>query len=414
MTNGIISQFTDEAAFLWVLRSRAISAPHYSLQELTQHDERLEAHIDGLRVAGEAGWEICREALDNQHAETIFPAAVLAFESGDEDRIQVVIKSLNNDSACAKVLISALGWLTYEQAAPHIENMLTDQSTFCRYIGIAASAIHRHDPGQHLNKAAGDVYPLLIARALRAFGELGRSHELDNHNLPNLLADRDDVIRFAAAWSASLAGIPAAVETLKSFVVPGSPHCGQALNTALRRVDRSAALEWQKQIAGSADTLRLATIAAGIIGDPVLVPWLIVQMKTPGLARVAGEAFTMITGIDNELDEMKGLQPNSFNVGPNDDPIDDNVTLDADENLPWPNVELIADWWDKNKGNYPSGTRHLLGKPVTVDHLQHVLKTGLQRQRSAAALELAIMQPGRPLFDVRAQGCRQMTSVGSV
>jgi len=414
LTNGIISQFADEAAFLWVLRTGAISAPHFSLWDLTQLDERLEAHVDGLRVAGDAGWDSCKKALDCQYAETFFPAAVLAFESGDQARIQEIIEALNKDPKCTNALISALGWLTYEQAAAHIESLLADQSAFVRYIGIAASAIHRHDPGNHLTKAVNDVYPPLIARGLRAYGELGRSHELDNYNLPNLLADSDDGIRFAAAWSASLAGIPVAVETLKSFVATESPYNVKALNTALRRMAPTTALSWQKQLAESPDTIRLATIGAGIIGDTVLVPWLIEQMKTPALARVAGEAFTLITAIDNELDEMKGAQPEVFNTGPNDDPKDVNIALDADENLPWPNAELIAAWWDKHKGNYPGGTRYLLGKPVTADHLRHVLKTGLQRQRSAAALELAIMQPGQPLSDVQAQGCRQLAAVGCV
>ncbi|MBT1072771.1 TIGR02270 family protein [Pelotalea chapellei] len=413
LTTSIISQFVAEAAFLWVLRSRLVDAPHFSLQDLAQLDERLEAHLDGLRVAGEAGWGICRDALDGQYAETFFPAAVLAFESGDKDRIQVVIESLNNDPACAKALISALGWLTYEQAAPLIEKLLTDQSAYLRYIGIAACAIHRHDPGQHLNKAACHVYPLLIARALQAYGELGRSCELDNYNLPNLLADSDNGIRFAAAWSASIAGIPAAVETLKSFAATEAPYSVKALNTALRQMEQTAAITWQKQLADSPATIRLATIGAGVIGDTILVPWLIEQMKTPQLARIAGEAFTLITGIDNELDEMKGAQLEGFTAGPNDDAKDDNVALDADENLPWPNAGLIAAWWDNNKGNYPSGTRYLLGKTVTVDHLRQVLKTGLQRQRSAAALELAILQPGRPLFDVRARGCRQLAAGGS-
>jgi len=35
------------------------------------------------------------------------------------------------------------------------------------------------------------------------------------------------------------------------------------------------------------------------------------------------------------------------------------------------------------------------------------LKNGYQRQRAAAALELAILKPGRPLFEVRAPGFRQ-------
>lgn len=414
MTHGIISQFADETAFLWALRSRAIRAPHYSLQDLAQHDERLEAHIDGLRVAGEAGWDICKEALDYQYPETVFPAAVLAFESGEDDRIQAIIESLNNDLACAKALISALGWLTHEHATPHIENMLSDQSAFCRYIGIAASAIHRHDPGQRLKKAADDVYPPLIARALRAYGELGRSRELDTYILPTLLADSDDGIRFAAAWSASLAGISAAIETLKSFVVPGSAHAEQALNTALRKMDLSTALEWQRQLSDSDDTLRFAVFGAGVIGDPVLAPWLIEQMQVPACARVAGESFTMITGIDNERDEMKGTPPEGFTADPNDEPSDNNVALDADENLPWPNVELITKWLNKNKGDYPNGTRHLLGKPIMEDHLQNILKTGQQRQRSAAALELAIMHPELPLFDVRTPGFRQHAVIGNI
>lgn len=414
MTNGIISQFTDEAAFLWVLRSGAVGAPHFSLRDLTQLDERLEAHIDGLRVAGEAGWDISKNALDGQYAETIFPLAVLAFESGDEARIQNVLEAAENDQKKARVLISALGWLPYEQVAPSIEHLLSEKSAFHRYIGIAASAVHRHDPGDHLNEAACDVHPLLIARALRAYGELGRSRELDNYMLPDLLMDSDDGIRFAAAWSASLAGIPAAFETLKSFVAKGSPYSERALNVVLRRMEQTAAFSWQKQLADSPDTIRSATIGAGIIGDAALVPWLIEQMKTPTLARVAGEAFTLITGIDNELEEMKGALPEGFNTGQNDDPKDDNIAMDDDENLPWPNTELIANWWDKNKGNYPGGTRYILGKPVTVDHLRHILKTGLQRQRSAAALELAIIQPGQPLFAVRAPGCRQLATTGSI
>lgn len=414
MTKGIISQFADEAAFLWVLRSGAVGAPHFSLRDLMQLDERLEAHIDGLRVAGEAGWDISKKALDGQYAETIFPVAVLAFESGDETRIQSVLEAAGNDQKKARVLISALGWLPYEKVAPSIEHLLSEKSAFHRYIGIAASAVHRHDPGDHLNKAACDVHPLLIARALRAYGELGRSHELDNYMLPDLLTDSDDEIRFAAAWSASLAGISGAVEVLKDFVVPESPFREKAMNAALRRMELPAALSWQKQLADSSGTIRSAIIGAGIIGDAVLVPWLIEQMSTPTLARVAGEAFTLITGIDNELEEMNGALPECFNAGPNDDPKDDNIAMDADENLPWPNTELIADWWDKNKGNYPGGTRYILGKPVTVDHLRHILKTGLQKQRSAAALELAIIQPGRPLFAVRAHGCRQLATTGSI
>jgi len=410
----IISQFAEEAAFLWFIRNQIVDAPHYSLNDLAQHDERLEAQIDGLRVAGDAGWEICLKMLDSSYAETVFAAAVLAFESGDEIRIQAVMESIGEDHKSSRAFVSALGWLTYEQAAPHIDRFLNAELPIHRYIGIAASTIQRYDPGHHLDKAAMDTFPLLAARALRAYGELGRSISLNHSSLRENLSDNDDGIRFSTAWSAALAGNVEAVEALKEFVRPDSAYNLKALNAALRRMSLPSAISWQKQLATSTDTERMAIIGAGIIGDSSLVPWLIDRMKAPELARVAGEAFTMITGIDNELVEMQGACPEDFNAGPNDDPQDNNVAMDADDNLPWPNAELLVEWWKSNQGNYQAGTRHLMGKPVTSENLRHVLKTGLQRQRAAAALELAIIQPGRPLFNVRAPGGRQEAEVGSI
>lgn len=410
--NGIIFEFAAEAAFLWVLRTRAVDEPHFSLDDLAKLDERLEAHLDGLRVAGEAGWAACERNFGSEHPEEYFAPAVLALESGTTTRIHAVLDAIGEDPAKARTLISAFGWLPFEEAEPHISNLLSSRSPFQRYIGIAASAIHRQDPGRPLDQALENNDVRLIARALRAYGELGRELPLNHFRLRNNLSDEEAGIRFSTAWSAALAGNSAAVEILKSFVTPESPYKEIALSMALRRMVPPAALSWQQDLAKVPETIRLAVISAGIIGDPILVPWLIDQMQIPTLARVAGEAFTMITGVDIELDEMRGARPEGFSAGPGDDPNDDNVAMDADLDLPWPKIESIMRWWDRNNGNFPSAIRYLLGTPVSVDHHWHILKTGLQRQRAAAALELAIMQPGRPLFNVRAPGSRQMEMLG--
>jgi hypothetical protein len=44
---------------------------------------------------------------------------------------------------------------------------------------------------------------------------------------------------------------------------------------------------------------------------------------------------------------------------------------------------------------------------MTPDWLRQVLREGKQRQRAAAALELAIREPNKPLFNVAAPGFRQ-------
>ena len=68
--------------------------------------------------------------------------------------------------------------------------------------------------------------------------------------------------------------------------------------------------------------------------------------------------------------------------------------------------------WDKNRGLFQNGTRYLLGKPITIEWLKSVLRDGRQRQRAAAALELAIRNPGQPLFNVAAPGFRQQQILG--
>ena len=54
--DSIITQHAEEAAFLWLQRDAAVREPHYSLADLAELDNRVEAHIDGLRIAGDAGW----------------------------------------------------------------------------------------------------------------------------------------------------------------------------------------------------------------------------------------------------------------------------------------------------------------------------------------------------------------------
>ena len=47
-------------------------------------------------------------------------------------------------------------------------------------------------------------------------------------------------------------------------------------------------------------------LVADIDGDPAHVPWLIDQMHQEKLARIAGEAFSMITGVDIDLLDLDG------------------------------------------------------------------------------------------------------------
>lgn len=401
----IVSQHVEEAAFLWLLRSNAVRQPHYALKDLAKLDDRVEAHLDGLRVAGEPGWELCHAALGNEEAGEVFAASVIACESGLESRVQAVLDVVMAKPELAHGMVSALGWITVEQASPHLQRLLASPVHLHRQMGLAGCAIHRVDPKQALTQAVTSRNVSLRARALKAVGELGRK-DLLGAVKANLQAE-DESVRYWAAWSGALLGEPVAIPVLQRLVQSGHPCREEACALALRRVAVPEGQAWLKILGSTPNTLRLAVQAAGVIGDPTTVPWLIEQMRHPDLARVAGESFTLITGIDLAYDDLDMDQPEGFEAGPTEDPADEDVAMDADEDLPWPHLQLIDKWWSSHRTEFTNGTRYFLGKPITIDSLNDALKNGKQRQRGAAAMELAMRQPGTALFNCSAPGFRQ-------
>jgi uncharacterized protein (TIGR02270 family) len=130
-------------------------------------------------------------------------------------------------------------------------------------------------------------------------------------------------------------------------------------------------------------------------------------MQTPALSRLAGESMSLITGLDLTSLELARAQPEGFQSGPNDDPDDETVAVDEDDNLPWPDPDRLEAWWHRNASRFQPGTRHFMGQLISVEHCGNILFEGFQRQRIAAALHLALLQPGTALFECRAPAWRQ-------
>jgi uncharacterized protein (TIGR02270 family) len=130
-------------------------------------------------------------------------------------------------------------------------------------------------------------------------------------------------------------------------------------------------------------------------------------MKFKDTARLAGEAFSLITAVDLEQSGLEGTRPENFESGPNDDPDDPNVDMDPDDGLPWPDHRKIEAWWAENESRFERRTRYFMGAPVTYEHCIHVLKNGYQRQRILAAHYLCLLEPGTPLFNTSAPAWRQ-------
>jgi len=406
----IIEQHLDEAVFLWLLRNSSMAAPHYDISDLGLWDHRIEAHFDGLNVAGDEVWDVCRRTFACEEAGEVFVAAILAFDSGYDAWTKEVLNIGTGDLELSRGIVSALGWLSYPKVESFIRKCYNSDSIELRRIGTASSAIHRQDPGSIIHDGLNSYDIFLKARTLKAIGELGKTDfaaALQDH-----FSEYDEKCRFYSAWSSGLLGSLSGVSVLKAIAQTGGPYAERACIAALRRMQPAEGIEWQRSLAAKGDRLRMAIVGAGAIGDPVLVPWLIEYMTVPELARVAGESFTMITGVDLAYEDLEGEWPEGFEAGPTENPEDEDVEMDPDEDLPWPEPNLIQEWWRRNKENFKSGVRHLCGKPISEQQCQHVLRHGYQRQRAAAAMELAMLRPGQPLFNVKAPSWRQKKLLG--
>lgn len=402
--SSVVERHAEEAAFLWLTRENAVRAPHYLLKDLVKLDDRVEAHLDGLRVAGDQGWEFALAELKHPEAGEYFAAMVLALESGRRERIATVLERAAGEGPL-RGIVSALGWVDWEVAKPTVGGLVAADDPRRRRIAVAACAITRTDPGLHLGGALKHADVGLQARACRAVGELGRRDLLAE--LAPLLAAEDNNLRFWAAWSASLLGDPRGFAPLWKFIgTAGWQRTAQALSVVLRALPPAQAQDWLRTLGRDPAQRRAAIAGIGVYGDPTYVPWLIQQMADLKLARIAGEAFSMITGADLAYIDLDRRPPEGLETGPNDDPADPDVGMDPDNWLPWPDPERVAKWWAGQKGGYAPGTRYLLGKPITPEWLADVLRNGKQRQRSAAARELAI-RTGGMLFETRARGDKQ-------
>jgi len=403
----VVAQHAEDAAFLWFSRDRAVRTPHYYLKDLARLDERVEANIDGLRVAGGVGWNLASEALKQEGPGELFAAAVLAFETRERQRLDTIFDTLGKNPSLGRAAISALGWMRFEDAKLVLNELVRSARPELRQVAIGGYAVHRVNPGDPLRDALTDANADLRIRAFQAAAELGRT-ELA-YNIARHIGVDNTPSSFWAAWSVARLGLRGydVTEVLRRTAESDASYADSALQMLLRCLSLPESDEWISVMLKDPKRQSLGVQGIGIVGDPARVSELIGYMQIEALSRAAGEAFSTITGVDLKYFDLDRPKTESFEAGPTDNPEDAGVAMDQDEGLPWPAPDLVRKWWDKREQEFQPRVRRLRGKPIEPANLIDALKNGYQRQRTAAALELALLRPSDRLFEVRAPGRRQ-------
>jgi len=405
----VVSQHVEDAAALRSTRAVLVRAPHVELERLSRLDERIAAHLDGIAVAGDDGVALCHQALSPPSTGAVFTVIVRAIETHDAERLRKLLTIAHAVPECRRGVLSAFGWVSAASLRGITKSLLESPEPWWREVGLAACAMHRVDPGAAmLQKTLDDaVHPSLTARALRVACALGRI-ELRTACADAACANGDALTTFEAARAAALLGDRSAGITAlhKLASSPGEAR-DAALDLLLKVTAPKDSLALLKALNAEPEAMRTLIRAIGVAGDPHYIPWLIARMDDLKLTRLAGESFSLITGLDLAFLDLDRKPPENVAFGPNDDPFGENVAIDEDDSLPWPDPQKIAAWWRANSARFAAGTRYFMGQPPTAVHCFSVLRTGFQRQRRHAAEYLCLLKPGTPLFNIAAPAWRQ-------
>jgi len=303
----------------------------------------------GLRVGADEARAICCDGLAS--GGDIFVAAVLA--SDDLAALAHILDRIDDEPQLARGFVSALGWLEADDVLDVLERLLAPTcSPALQALGIAGALAHRRDPGIALMDALASRDDALRARALRAAGELGRKDLLPE--VLDAFAASSDEVRFWSARSALLLGEE------------------RACSLAVRCSERERAHAELRALLDSFE--RTAIVGIGALGDPTMLPALMESMREPALVQLAREAFTLITGLELEAED-----------GP----------------------DVVEAAIEGNAKEWNDASRLLLGRRPNARRCVWLLHDGLQRHRAAAAIELKLLQPDKPLFETRAPVSRQ-------
>lgn len=399
----IVDQHVIDVGLLWELRSVVIDQPHYSPVALTKLEQRINRHLDALSLQPELAWEIAVEALATEESGETFTAALLAFTARENsgknnEKITQVVKAARANGKTFKGLVSALGWLPEAIGLTWIQPRLSSHDPDDNHLAIAVCRILSHDPGEplaHLLERGTQhpQHPLLI-HCLRLTGELKRA-DLRADCQKAATAENPD-IRFWGIWSSILLGEHDDAQALAPYVLQTHPWQQKAIQLAFRIIPDNVADAWINHLLHHPGQTRQGIKAIAANGRLHAIPRLITLMQNDTLARVAGEAFSLLTGIDLKQQQLAGPCP-----PPDEDPDDIDSALE-DAELPWPDAEKVAARWQQQSADFDTGQRYFMGQPITAAHLHDIIATGYPRQRHAAALELALLEPSSPLINTRA------------
>jgi uncharacterized protein (TIGR02270 family) len=404
----VLELHLDEAAFLWQQWEKALDSPLHAFPDLAEGlERRLDAHLSALAAAGRrAADRLLTPALADKDLDRARAAASALLAPGEGRDIAAVIKAYAhgkqvNRPAIARALQLSASPEVSQQLLPLLE--VTVPFTLVPAIWLLAfrRAIPEPDLARLLNNPDPGVASAALAAARFAPGVAGVP--MLEHALRSTPAEQE------AALVTGLVSGYRSIWRLCGDLAAAPGLAGSAGRTAQvllamggedEELDRLIAMLDDRAL--TADALWALGFNGRVRAADACLPWMEQDDRT--LARLAGEAFSAITGLEltgRYIEEdltLEDEEPIPFEQ----DDLDAKLEPGPESDLPLPEPGLVSAWWSEARPKLDPAGRYLSGRPFDLDPLLDALQFGAARRRHMLALELAIRSRGAIQVETRA------------
>jgi uncharacterized protein (TIGR02270 family) len=356
----LVEEHFEELAFLWGQRRGALRSPRYMPRDLDRLETRIEAHLQGLLIAGDELGEFVRAGLAGDDADEAFAAGFGLLRSripGGSDKVWEAFSSATGPRADG--LAEAFAHGPADALLQRLQDAVKSAPPLRSVAAAEALALRgRLQPDSRSRDAwLGSEEPAVRQKAWRvaalcalpegrAFWERG-------------LADPDHGVRAGARQAALWCKQAWALDDARRGRRPAAdvdPDAIYLVAVTGAPADLERVLAWAVDSATGPERFR----TLGVLGHPGGVDALLRAMAGLDLAAAgfAGQAFTKITGED--VDSGRRAV-----VPPADGKEPDEFEAEFLDEVPLPDERKARAAWEKRRGDFEKGTRWCRGHDLT-------------------------------------------------
>ena len=388
----IVEEHFDELDFLWEHRESNVFTRDWTIEDLAEHEERAEAHLDGLRLAELHAVDMANERIAGEETFAALAATLVLFETGCEEPRERIGEALRNAGMDAfQGIRIALRHCAVDGFTNPLQDLLAGDDPSRRSGALDILAFHRRPVSAPLDQVLAAEDPRTRSLALGAAGRLGA---LEASHVAAAMASPEPEVRRAALEAAARVGMPNLL-----------PYCRDA---ASREIDPDpVAVGFLGLLGDAADVATLHAVLArrdlaaaaigafGAMGRVEAVPLLIELMADDDLGVTATEAYRRITGASDVEGEKPFPRPE---VAEGED---------EDEALPPDPAKARADW-ERRAPQMTPDVRWQSGLPVPEGELPPAFGAMTLESRRDVYLRLRALCGGSvPDLELEAAARRQ-------